>query len=148
MFASFKKLIFGVPPTITKAMVKPSRTPTKIITPESPTYISEATYLPESLVPEKGIEGVADDRSCWQEWRIDPISGEQWYKRISDVVSVNALPDIEAFDSCDDHSDAEVETQDELDEQNRLTELMFRKHKLRARINPFNVPQEEPSDDE
>jgi hypothetical protein len=104
-------------------------------------------YLPESKVPAKGTVGVADDRSTWLEWRVDPHTGEQWYRRTSEVVSVDDRPEIQGIDNCEPN-DEKIDTLDELDEEDRKRQLMFRKHKLRAETNPYSVPQEEPSDDE
>lgn len=44
-----------------------------------------AEFLPERLVPEHGIEGVAEDGSCWMPWREETLSGERWYRRVSEV---------------------------------------------------------------
>jgi hypothetical protein len=125
-----------------------------------------SNYLPESQVPQFGIDGVASDGSTWQEWRTD-TSGEKWYRRTSAADSVQATPTkIHAIDSgtSDDPTDEEFndideaeilddfDEMDELAEQDRLTREMFQRHIDRARDraenNPFDIQEYEPEEDQ
>jgi hypothetical protein len=70
-------------------------------------------YLPESQVPENGIDGVADDGQCFRFWRTDLRTGERWFERISDT---SGAPDVHAFAPADDAGDdAADDDGDELD---------------------------------
>lgn len=141
MFSALKK-IFGIPAVVTAAsQSQPSS--------QSKTDAS-ANFLPQSQVPENGIEGVAVDGSTWQEWRTDRNTGEQWYRRTS-VDSVDARPsEIQAI--YNPIQEQIEEPFDELDEQDRLSREMFARHRERARQreeeNPFGLREEyEPDDD-
>ncbi|HUP82408.1 MAG TPA: hypothetical protein VM260_27895 [Pirellula sp.] len=149
MFATIKRLIYGIPPgPVTEASRRqPAKRP--ISDP------SIALFLPESLVPENGIQGVADDGSSWMEWRTDQ-SGQQWYRRLS---YVDAQPEIHGIDHetnfnqadepIDEPEQVDDEPFDELDPdwQYRETKLMFMKHKMRA-IEEAQFASDEDCDDD
>lgn len=90
MIQAFKKLL-GIPQSRTDA----SDTP---IAPAIVPVPKVLRYLPESLVPEGGIDGVAEDGSTWQEWRVDPVTGEQWYACTSRVDAANEILGIDGSD--------------------------------------------------
>jgi len=93
MIAAFKR-IFGIP----AAPVAGGRVKSMASRP--------GMFLPESQIPPDGIEAVADDGSCWEPWRVDPGTGEQWYRRLSTVepIADSAVHGI-AVDDDDDATD-------------------------------------------
>lgn len=62
--------------------------------PSTTATTSPPNYLPESEVPENGVDAVATDGSTWEPWRVDS-TGEQWFQRVSHA---EQLPAIEAID--------------------------------------------------
>lgn len=140
MFQNLKRLIFGIPETNTKASQSQPAKPVQTV----------GMFLPASRVPENGVEGVAVDGSCWEEWRTDP-SGEQWFRRVSKVdAQPSEIHAIDSYETNDNPTDDQLDEFDELDEEYRLAKLMFAKHKKRARErdedNPFDIQEYQPDD--
>jgi len=79
MFASLKKILGIGPSDVAAGRVKSMAS-------------RPGMFLPESKIPPGGIEAVADDGSCWEPWRRDPQTGEQWYRRLSSVEPIADSP--------------------------------------------------------
>lgn len=113
------KEIFGVGEEYAKAVMSPKSlaavpsSPKSLGIEEPPGAVARrrrdpdpatAEFLPERLVPEHGIEGVAADGSCWLPWREESSTGEKWYRRVS-YLPGEGQQDIEAYHDPLSHDD-------------------------------------------